>query len=409
MISYWVRRKKEGKSNKQVVTGLTLSHLSQHFFQGVPIVYQNMRLDLGFTYIQIGLMTGVINIFGGFLQIVYSIAGQRFSRRFLLGGSNILVGFGCLMTGLADSFATVLGGSVVSGVGLAGQHPVSVSILADKYEGKAGIGTALSTFYGLGYVGNIISPILLSTVALLYGWRSSYFLLMLVPVSTGLLVILSLRGEPAGDKVVPKQTRRNLIQEIRSSLKVKGAISILIAWSIVSGGTGMGVMTTWVPMFLMDPTKGLGMSVFWAGVLSSVATIGGVLGTIYLGRIADRRGYLKTAMVSMAVTTVTIYLLTYYNYFNVLIIPNLFILSMTTFSLTSLLQAHLTSVSNKAEREILIGLFFTIGSGVSSLWSTVLGFLIDKYSFNAVWLTMASGGVVALLFLYNAFRGLDIN
>jgi len=399
--------KTEEKSGKQVLIGLTVSHMSQHFFQGASIVYRNMQVDLGLTYTQIGLMTGVINTLGGFLQMVYSIAGRRFSRRILLGGSNILMGLGCFVTGVADRFAIVLGGSAVSGAGQAGQHPVSTSILAEKYDRKRGVGTALSLFFGLGYVGNIISPILLSTVALLYGWRSSYFLLTFLPVGTGLLIILSLRGEPAGDKAVSEETGRNLIQDIRSSFKVRGAISILIAWSIVSGGTGLGVMTTWVPVFLRDPVKGLGMSVFWAGVLSSVATIGGVLGTIYLGRVADRRGYLKTAMGSLAVTTVAICLLTFYASFNFLLIPNLFILSMTTFSLTSLLQAHLTSVSSKAERDVLIGLFWTTGSGVSSLWSTMLGFLIDRYSFNAVWLTMASGGAVAVLFLYNALRGME--
>jgi len=71
----------------------------------------------------------------------------------------------------------------------------------------------------------------------------------------------------------------------------------------------MSVMTTWVPIYLRDASKGLALSVFDAGVVSFVATIGGVLGTIYLGRLADQKGYLKTATLSLMTTTTTIFLL----------------------------------------------------------------------------------------------------
>jgi fucose permease len=73
----------------------------------------------------------------------------------------------------------------------------------------------------------------------------------------------------------------------------------------------MSVMTTWVPIYLRDASKGFALSVFDAGVVSFVATIGGVLGTIYLGRLVDQKGYLKTATLSLMTTTTTIFLLLY--------------------------------------------------------------------------------------------------
>ena len=167
----------------------------------------------------------------------------------------------------------------------------------------------------------------------------------------------------------------------------------------------MGVMTTWVPVYLRDATKGLGLTVGFAGIVSSLATVGGVLGTIYFGRIADQKGYLKIAMISLVTTTAMIFLLTFYTDFNLLLVPHLFILSMTTFSMSSLLQAHLARTASAAERDILLGLFFTFGFGVSSLWSTLLGAVIDTYSFNLVWYTMVGAGVGALICLVIASRG----
>ncbi|MDQ1281348.1 MAG: hypothetical protein QG670_2613, partial [Thermoproteota archaeon] len=283
-----------------------------------------------------------------------------------------------------------------------GIHPVSSSMIAQKWS-KRKIGFALSLFYGLGYVGNIIGPLLLSTIALKTEWRVPYYLIAAAFLSCGILTFFTLRGEPAGEKSTSRQSGR-LIDDIKSALKIKEATLILIAQAFISGGTGMGVMTTWVPVFLRDPTKGLALDVWTAGLISSIAMSGGVVGTILFGRIADKRGYLKTAMSSLAVTTITIFLLNFEGSFSLLVVPHLFILSMTTFSMTSLLQAHLAEVSTTSQREILLGLYFTMGQGVSALWSTFLGYLVDLYSYNAIWITMVFAGVAAMACLVIAYR-----
>jgi FSR family fosmidomycin resistance protein-like MFS transporter len=378
--------------------------MAQHLFSGAPILYESIRQDLGLSYTQIGVMVGVANILGGFLQMIYSVAGRWVSRRLLLSGSNFFMSIGCAITGVAGRFEAVISGNAVAGVGQAGTHPVSSSIIGSRFERK-GVGGALSIFYGLGYVGNIISPILLSGIAVLAGWRSAYYLLAFLFVLTGIIALWGLRGEPSADRAVAKQSDRRLIDDIKSALKVKGAIPILVAQAFISGGTGMGVMTTWVPVYMRDATKGLGLTVGFAGIVSSLATVGGVLGTIYLGKIADQRGYLRIAMISLVTTTSMIFLLTLYTDFNLLLVPHLFILSMTTFSMSSLLQAHLARSASSAERDILLGLFFTFGFGVSSLWSTLLGAMIDAYSFNLVWYTMVGAGIAALACLVIATRG----
>jgi hypothetical protein len=96
--------------------------------------------------------------------------------------------------------------------------------------------------------------------------------------------------------------------------------------------------------------------------------------------------------------------MSYYTSFTPIIIPHLFFLGVTTFSIGSLLQAHITIVSTPSQREALLGLFFTFGFGISSVWSALLGGLIDIYSFNAAWIGMSSLGVIALLMLIGAYR-----
>ncbi len=386
--------KKTGISERKVMGAITISHLAQHLFAGSSILYNSIMEDINLGYTQVGLMVGVANILGGFLQIVFSIVSRWVPRRLLLTGSNFSLSLGCVLTGVAGRFEEVIAGKASAGIGQAGIHPLSSSIISGKFEKKR-VGSSLSIFYGLGYVGNIISPVLLSGLALTVGWRYAFYSLALIFFATGLVVFTSLRGEPAADKAVSTGSRGRLLNDVKAAFRVKGAIPILVAQAFISGGTGMGVMTTWVPVFLRDASKGLGLTIGLAGMITSLATIGGVLGTLGLGRAGDRFGYIRVASVSLVVTTATIFLLTMYQGYSIILIPHLFILSMTTFSMSSLLQAQLANNSTRAERDVLLGFFFTFGFGVSSLWSTLLGSLIDSYSFNAIWLTMVGAGLGA--------------
>jgi MFS family permease len=137
-------------------------------------------------------MVGIASILGGFLQRVCSVASRWVPRRLLLAGSNLALSIGCVFTGIANSFEAVITGNAVTGVGQAGTHPVSSSIISSRFEKKR-VGSSLSLFYGLGFIGNIISPILLSGVAVAAGWRSAYYLLALVFLATGLIAFFGLR------------------------------------------------------------------------------------------------------------------------------------------------------------------------------------------------------------------------
>jgi len=310
--------------------------------------------------------------------------------------------------GLADRFLGLLAGNVAAGVGQAGMHPMGTSIIADKF-GRKGVAGALSTFYGLGYIGNIVSPIMLSFIAVLMGpigWRFSFFALALIPLITGLTVIFYLRGEAASGKIV-QESPGSLLGEMKSSMKIKGAFYILAAQSFIAAGTGLGVITSWVPLFLREEAVkgGLGLGFIEAGIISAISTAGGVIGTIIIGHLADRFGHLRTAITCTISTVVMVYPLTFYSSFNPLLIPHLFALGVTCFSITSLLQAHLVIIAPPSQRDILLGLFFTFGFGISSIWSMVMGDLIRTYnSFDPVWILMALLGIVAISMLLSAYR-----
>ena len=143
----------------------------------------------------------------------------------------------------------------------------------------------------------------------------------------------------------------------------------------------MDFVTTYIPLFLKNQ---LNVGIFETGMIYSGAVVGGVIGTIFLGHLADRFGSLRTAVVILEVSTVATFLLLFYKSFGLLLLLHIFLIGVTRFSFSSLLQAQLTSTSTPEQRDLVLGLFFTIGFGTSSVLNALTGFLVDTYgSFEA--------------------------
>ncbi|MCJ7505496.1 hypothetical protein MUP05_03365, partial [Candidatus Bathyarchaeota archaeon] len=113
----------------------------------------------------------------------------------------------------------------------------------------------------------------------------------------------------------------------------------------------------------------------------------------------------RTASAILGAGSVAIFLLVFHSSFGLWLLPHIFIIGITSFSFSSLLQAHLVSISTPQQRDILLGIFFTIGFGISALWTTFTGFLIDTYaSFTPAWVLKAALGTIAFLFAMAALR-----
>ena len=356
------------------------------------MLYPDIMRDLGLNYTQLGIMTGASSIISGFLQMMWSLLVRFIPRRILLALGNFLVAIGCLIMGSANGFMVMVGGNAVGGSGQAAQHPVGTSILAKKFS-RERLSEALSTHYGLGYIGNIISPILLSFIAISFGWRQALYVLAVVPLMTGLVLLYFLRGDKSASKSLQEKERGDFWRDLKSAVHIRGATIIIVAEAFAIGGSGMGVITTYTPLFLKNF---LNVGSFETSVIYAIAVIGGVVGTILFGRLARRYGNLKIAAIITGSSSALILLLRFYSSFNILIIPHLLIIGATSFGGSSLLQAHLASISTQNERDILLGLYFTLGFGCSSIWTTLTGFVIDTYtSFDPAWLLRAALGTVA--------------
>jgi len=357
--------------------------------------------DLNLNYTQLGIMSGASSVVSGFLQMLWSLLSRSTSRGSLLGFGNILMSTGIGVMGVAKRFVELVCGNIVSGIGTAAQHPVGTSIITQKFPQERA-SKALSIHYGLGYVGNIISPVFLSSIAILLGWRQASYVLATIPLVAGISILYYLRSEESASKSIQDKERANIWEDLKSAVRVKSAMLVVAGEAFAVGGTGMGVITTYTPLFLR---RGLDVGPLETSIIYSVSVIGGVAGTLILGYLAQRFGNLRTAIPVVGIGSLLILLLTAYGAFNILLTAHLFLIGATSFSFSSLLQAHLASVSTPRQRDIMFGFYFTVAHGISSIWTALIGFLIDTYnSFNPAWVLRALLGSTAFFLLVLASR-----
>ena len=391
----------QGVSSGKVLAVLSLSHFSQHVYEGRSVLYTYIMNSLGLSYTQIGVAAGVASTLTGLLQMVFSLAGRITPRRLILGLGNILMSLSSFGIGVSNSFLDFVSSQAAGGLGIAPEHPVSVSIISERFKNKE-ISTPIGIFYGLGYIGNIIGPVVLTAIALAYEWRSALFVLTVIPFATGILLIAYLRKDRFSGKAEAAKVGYSLWADAKSALRIKGAVALIAAYAFLAGGTSQTVIGTFLPLFLRN---GLHLDQLQSSFIYSLAMLGGVVGTILFGKYANNLGYLKMTMVCAGIASFSIFLLSHPAVSNFVLTLNLVLLGFATFPLTSLMQSSLSSFSDIRQRDILLGLYLTVGFGFSSLWSAFLGLLIDLYGmFAPAWYLMSGLCILSQVFLVLAYK-----
>jgi MFS family permease len=78
---------------------------------------------------------------------------------------------------------------------------------------------------------------------------------------------------------------------------------------------------------------------------------------------------------------------------------SLILMGFAIYAESPLLQAYLADEASPAMRDIAFGLYFALAFGVGSVWSAILGWMIDQFGFDAAFLTMAFSYIAAGLVL----------
>lgn len=134
--------------------------------------------DLGLSNTQIGLLAAILAstwALSGF--IVGSISDRTGRRKPILILATLIFAFASLLSGLASSFAMLLGARLLMGVAEGGVLPVSQSILASEIDPeRRGVAMGFMQNFGSNFLGTSLAPVLLIPIAAAFGWRAALYI-----------------------------------------------------------------------------------------------------------------------------------------------------------------------------------------------------------------------------------------
>jgi AAHS family 4-hydroxybenzoate transporter-like MFS transporter len=269
-----------------------------------PEIIQAWRVDAGAfgPVFGAGLLGGMIG------AMIFGMAGDRYGRKPTLLITVLLFAAGSLATPLAHSVAQLIVARIVTGFGLGGALPSFIALSAEYAPRRHRASLVALMFCGFP-LGAVVGGIASAKLIPAYGWTSVFIAggvipLLLLPLLLVLLPesvrFLALRGDQAGIA--------RILGRMRSTATWNGTVSAqtseqrVPAAALFTDGRALGTCLLWATLFLTllltyflvnwipIITRQAGFPIQSAVLAVAMLNLGAVVGSILLGRLADRFG-----------------------------------------------------------------------------------------------------------------------
>jgi MFS family permease len=172
----------------KVIGLVSAGHFCSHFYVIVlPPLFPLLQSEFGVSYSALGLLLTVASVTTGLVQIPVGFLVDRIgARRILITGLGLMSG-AVILSGLTESYYTLLAMMVLLGAGNSVFHPADYAILSTRVDvGKLGRAFSLHTFSG--HLGWAVAPTIMIFLTVLWGWRPA----LLIVGLGGFLVLLGM-------------------------------------------------------------------------------------------------------------------------------------------------------------------------------------------------------------------------
>jgi MFS transporter, FSR family, fosmidomycin resistance protein len=369
----------------------------------LPLVLIAITPMFGIGVGEIGLLLAAGNILAGVAQLAYAPLQRVVSRRSLLGSGGVLFGVGMTATGLATSWAWFSALTILARVAGSPQHPVGNALIAEQRPARARA-SAIAVHIAGGNLGTVAVPLVGAWLIAAHGWPSAVAAIG-VPafvVGVGVLVLVRETGADRAAAVAHGSVRAGFAAVLREP----DLRRLMAASSVAAAGRGIGVVSTFVPLYL---SLSLGLDAGTVALMYTLLLAGSVPGPLVAGRLADRYGHRPVLVGSYLAGSAALVVLVLAGSNLALVWLAIAFVGAVVFEEASLLQALLVEASPAPIRDAANSTYFTLMFVVGAAWAALLGMVVaalgDTTGFPAVFLLMAGSYLVAIAFVVRIRAG----
>lgn len=354
-----------------------------------------------------GWLMGIFLWVYGLVSPFAGMAGDRFSRKWLVVGSLFVWSGVTFLMGYADTFAQLFTLRAVMGVSEALYLPAVLSLIADWHTGGSRSLAVGIHMTGL-YVGQAVGGFG-ATVAAAFTWHTAFHWFGIVGIAYAVVLMLFLRDAPAAACEEPRPLRKEgekagLWSGLRAVLGC-GAFWVILFFFAVSSLPGWATKN-WLPTLF---SSSLGMPMASAGPLATITiAASSFVGVVAGGMLSDRwvrrnvRGRVFTSAIGLAMMVPSLLLLGYsHSVAGIVASGLLFGVGYGMFDANNM--PILCQFVPSRHRSTAYGLMNMIGVFAGAAVTTVLGSWADKgnlgFGFAAMGLVVVLAVAVQLYFL----------
>ena len=248
--------------------------------------------DLRLSNTQVGILAGALSLTWALAAFgIGYISDRTGNRKRLLILATLAFSVCSFLSGIAASFAMLLGARLLMGVAEGGIMPISQSMVATQIQPEhRGLAMGVTQNFGSNLLGSFVAPVLLVSFAASYGWRHAFFL----AGAPGLVAALLLWGFVREPVAQPLPSR-----EATGKLTMRAAFGERNVWICATIGvllvSYLVVCWAFMPLYL---TRVRGFDPPTMGWLMGTLGISATVGAFAISALSDRIGR-RPVMIAM--------------------------------------------------------------------------------------------------------------
>jgi len=374
---------------------ISATHAVQHAVVAIqPLIFPYAMAALGFNYATLGGLLGVANLVNGLSQGAHAWTSRYLRRRTIIGLGGIGMGLSLCCMALAQSFAQFAGAMIFGRIASSAQHPLANSLMSEWYEPQRR-GRAFSIHFSGGNVGSVITPIIAGYLITRFGWHVSLYALMLPGLAFGLLAAFFVEDDRRPVVAATSQTNQPRGRlDYLAPLRDRGTRLVILACAVAAGGRGLGVVMVYVPLYL---SRGLHYSLLTTSALFTIMMVGSVVGPMLAGHLSDRFGRKPLIVGSLMGASLATIALILAGGTMPGVVAALVLLGFTVYNESPLMQTFLSDHATRENRDTAFAVFFVLTYAAGAAWAAALGLLVNRFGFEAAFLSMIASYVLASL------------
>lgn len=274
--------------NRSIIL-LSVGHACVDVYQGaVASLVPFFVAERAYTYAAVSGVVLAATLLSSVVQPLFGALTDRWAMPWLLPASTLVGGLGIALSGVSGSYSLTLAFVALSGIGVAAYHPESARIARIASRGSH---TAMGWFSLGGNIGFAIAPVIVVAVMAFGGLRFSP--LLVVPALAGSVLCLTvLRALDTPARTASGRAGPQRTDDLAAFLKLSLAV---VSRSIVFVGLG-----AFISLYAQQRTAG-GVAAGAAALF--VLYLGGAVGTVLGGKLADRWDRVTVVRCTYLVTT----------------------------------------------------------------------------------------------------------